>query len=57
MRKVYRVTLWHGEKGSTWHSDELPKVDSTGIFRFQCQDGLAHWVSGPVEITEFEEPD
>ncbi|MCP4643431.1 MAG: hypothetical protein GY851_23490 [bacterium] len=55
MKKVYRITLWHGEKGSVWQTDQPPKVESNGIFRFKCQDGLVHWVSGTVEVTEFEE--
>lgn len=56
MKKVYRITLWHGAgtKGSTvWQTEEPPKVENNGLIRFRCQDGLNHWIIGPVEITEF----
>ncbi len=56
MRTVYRITLWHGDgKASSWDSEKLPRADANGIFGFTCKDGLKHWITGSVEITEFEE--
>lgn len=54
MKKVYRITLWHGDKGSSWTSDEMPRVEN-GILRFRCQDGMLHWIMGSIEVTEFEQ--
>ena len=56
MKKVYRVTLWHGDKPSQWNSDAQPKIEPNGLVCFKSQDGLSHWIMGSVEITEFEEP-
>ncbi|MBN2307763.1 MAG: hypothetical protein JXR94_02260 [Candidatus Hydrogenedentes bacterium] len=56
MKNVYRITLWHGNgKGSTWDSDTVPKVEGNGIMRFKCRDGLLHWITGTIEITEYEQ--
>lgn len=58
MKKVYRITLWHGggKTGhSSWTSDAPPKLEQGGILRFKSQDGLLHWVTGSIEVTEYEE--
>lgn len=56
MKTIYRITLWHGDgKASSWDSEELPRVDTNGIFKFRCKDGLVHWITGPIEITEYQQ--
>ncbi len=55
MKTVYRITLYHGEKSTTWQSPNMPNF-ANGVFSFKDTDGMAHWVMGTVEITQFEQP-